>query len=153
MTIETLHGPWDWAGQAQYAQAARVGELVFTGGIGPFDSEGELIDSDTETQIRQTLDNLATVLASFGCGLDNIVGMNVFVSDPEAYTVFKSVRPQVLTAPYPASTAIEAGRLLVEGMRIEINAIACTGARRVPAQSSQMASVPAGAAGKSGATS
>ncbi|MBD3008213.1 MULTISPECIES: RidA family protein [unclassified Streptomyces] len=104
----------------------------------------------TETQVRQTLENLATVLSSFGCGLDNIVSMNVFVSDPETYKVFQSVRPQVLTAPYPASTAIGAGRLLADGMRIEINAIACTGARRVPVQPTNAVSAAAVAAGISG---
>ncbi|MGW3950273.1 RidA family protein [Streptomyces sp. NPDC004752] len=132
MIIETLHGPWAWATQARYAQAARAGELIFTGGIGPFDDQGELITGDCREQVRKVLDNLATVLASFGAGLANIVSMNVYVSDTDAYREFQDVRQEILTAPYPASTAVKAG-LLAHGMRIEINAIARVGASRVEA--------------------
>lgn len=130
--IDSLHGPWPWATQAKYAQAVRAGDLILTGGIGPFDEEGDLINGDCAAQVRQTFSNLRVVLAEFGCGLEAIASMTVFVSDQAAYETFQAVRPDYLGAPYPASTAVAAGRLLVDGMRIEINAIAYAGANRVP---------------------
>lgn len=52
MIIDSLHGPWPWATQAKYAQAGRAGDLILTGGIGPFDEEGDLINGDCAAQVH-----------------------------------------------------------------------------------------------------
>jgi len=132
MTIKSLHGPWEWASTVDYAQGARVGDLVFTGGIGPFDENGDLIDGDFEAQARQTFENLARVLEQFGTSLANVASMNVFIVDPADYDAFKAVRPEFLSAPFPASTATGVGRLLIDGMKIEMNAVAVVNAERQP---------------------
>lgn len=130
--IEALQGPWDWAASAQYSQAVRVGDLIFTGGIGGFDADGNLVDGGFEAQVRQTWTNLAQVLETCGATLRNIASMTVFVQSPEDYELFKRIRPDYLDYPYPASTAVGAGRLLVEGMAFELNAIAVIGGQRQP---------------------
>jgi enamine deaminase RidA (YjgF/YER057c/UK114 family) len=42
------------------------------------------------------------------------------------------VRGELLRLPYPASTAIVAGGLLVPGMLVELDAVAVRGAARAP---------------------
>ncbi|MBO4254648.1 RidA family protein [Streptomyces griseorubiginosus] len=126
MTIDTLHGPWAWAPKARYAQAARAGGLIFTGGIGPFGDQGKLI-------------------APFGAGLANTASRNVYVSDMDVYREFEAVRQEILTAPHPASTVVKAG-LLPDGMRIEINAVARAEASRVEAD--MLADGPPGSQGE-----
>jgi 2-iminobutanoate/2-iminopropanoate deaminase len=130
ISIESLHGPWPWAASAQYSQAVRVGDTVHTGGIGGFDAEGELVPGGIAEQTRQALRNLSDVLHEFGAGLENIASMTVFVVDRADYGVFKEIRPEFLTWPFPASIAVAAGGLLVEGMVIEMSAVAIVDGRR-----------------------
>lgn len=129
-TIETLHGPWAWAKSVQYSQAVRVGDLVFTGGIAALDEHGELPDEDFAAQTRRTFRNLEAVLAEFGADLTNVAQMTVHVADPDDYATFREIRPEFLRAPYPASTAVGAGRLLADGLKIEITAVASIGGVR-----------------------
>jgi len=129
-SIESLHGPWAWAVAAQYSQAVRVGETVYTGGIGGFDAEGALVPGGFAEQARQALTNVSAVLGEFDAGMENIASMTVFVLEPADYTIFTSIRPEFLTWPFPASTAVGAGKLLVEGMLIEMSAVAIVGGRR-----------------------
>lgn len=124
LPIEALQGPWTWATSVQYSQAVRVGDMVFTGGIGGFDPDGNLVPGGFEAQVRQTMTNLAQVLEAFGTSLANVASMTVFVQHPADYELFKGIRPDYLEFPYPASTAVGAGQLLVEGMLFEMNAIA-----------------------------
>ncbi|WP_445519512.1 RidA family protein [Streptomyces sp. NEAU-174] len=130
--IESLHGPWEWAEPVGYAQAVRVGETITTGGIGPYNEHGNVIDGTFEDQVRQTFRNVEAVLRAFGADLTNVVSMNVYVTESDDYGRFTIVRPEFLTAPYPASTAVGV-TLLAEGMQVEMNAVALLGAIRVPA--------------------
>lgn len=129
MQIESLHGPWEWAARVGYAQAVRVGDQITTGGIGPYDEHGRVIEGGFEVQVRQTFRNLEAVLRAFGADLGNVVSMNVYVADPASYGQFTAIRPEFLDAPYPASTAVGTA-LLAEGMQVEMNAVALIGARR-----------------------
>ncbi|MFD1210728.1 RidA family protein [Arthrobacter sp. GCM10027362] len=129
-TIETLHGPWPWAKDAQYAQAVRIGDTILTGGQGGFTEDGNLVSTDTAEQTRQTFRNLQAVLAQFGETLDAVAAMTVYIADPADYEVFKQVRSEFLSHPFPASTAVGAGTLLVEGMKVEIQATAVAGGKR-----------------------
>lgn len=129
MHIESLHGPWPWAATAGYAQAVRVGDTIATGGIGPYDEDGRLIEGTFDDQVRQTFRNIAAVLGQFGADLTNIASMHVYVADPENYQRFVEVRPEFLSAPFPASTAVGA-TLLIPGMQIEMEAVALVGVRR-----------------------
>lgn len=135
--IESLHGPWAWAATAGYAQAVRVGDTVTTGGIGPYDENGNVIVGTFEDQVRQTYRNIETVLQAFGADLTNMVSMNVYVTEPASYSRFTAVRREFLTHPFPASTAVGV-TLLAEGMQVEMNAIALIGATRTPPRTTDL---------------
>lgn len=130
LPIQALQGPWTWATSVQYSQAVRVGDMVFTGGIGGFDPDGNLVSGGFEAQVRQTMTNLGQVLEACGTSLRNVASMTVFVQHRDDYELFKSIRPDYLDYPYPASTAVGAGQLLVEGMLFEMNAVALVGGER-----------------------
>jgi 2-iminobutanoate/2-iminopropanoate deaminase len=53
----------------------------------------------------------------------------VYVANKDDYDAFKRVRAEVLAPPFPASTAVEA-TLLIDGMLVEIDAVAARGAVR-----------------------
>jgi len=109
------------------------GTLVFTSGQGGFGPDGEVVDPDDfEAQLRQTYANLAKVLEAAGASLDTVVKMTVYLAREDDYDTFTRVRHEMFTRPYPASTAIQ-GRMLFEGMLVEMDAVARVGERRSPA--------------------
>jgi 2-iminobutanoate/2-iminopropanoate deaminase len=131
MEIVTGRPPFPWAETVQYSQSVAAGDLVFTAGQGGFDDAGNVVEGGIEAQIRQTFANLAAALAVHGAGLDGIVKLTVYVANKADYDVFKRVRAEILAPPFPASTAVEA-TLLIDGMLIEIDAVAARGAVRRP---------------------
>ena len=131
MEIVTGRPPFAWAESVQYSQSVAAGDLVFTAGQGGFDDDGNVIDGGIEAQVRQTFANLAAALAVHGAGLDGIVKLTVYVANRADYDAFKRVRAEVLAPPFPASTAVEA-TLLIDGMLVEIDAVAVRGAVRRP---------------------
>ncbi|MFE5704949.1 RidA family protein [Rhodococcus koreensis] len=127
--IEIREAPFTWAESAEYSQAARVGDIVYTAGQGGFDDDGELVAGGFVDQTRQTLRNIDAALRSHGADLTSVVKMTVHIPDAENYTLFKEIRREFFQAPWPASTAVSS-QLLVPGMLIEIEAVAVVGGRR-----------------------
>ncbi|MEN4474991.1 RidA family protein [Mycolicibacterium cosmeticum] len=128
--IEIRKSPFTWAVDAEYSQAARIGDLVYTAGQGGFDDGGDLVSPDFVDQTRQALRNVEAALAGHGVSLDSVIKMTVHVAHPEHYELFQRVRREFFQAPWPASTAVSS-QLLVEGMLVEIEAIAAVGSKRV----------------------
>lgn len=111
-----------WAQGYQYSQAVAEGDLVITSGQAGFRDDGTLPDG-FEAQLRQALANLEAVLAAQGASLASVLRLTTYLADPADYGVFKQVRGEVLTAPYPASTAVVTG-FVFPGMLVEVEAIA-----------------------------
>ncbi|MEV5298375.1 RidA family protein [Amycolatopsis methanolica] len=121
--------PFQWADGAEYSQSLRVGEFVFVSGQGGFDQSGTVVVGGMAAQTRQVLDNLSVILAQHGLSLASVIRLGVHIADPADYVVFQSVRREYFSPPWPVSTAVCSG-LLVEGMRIEIDAVASVTAAR-----------------------
>ncbi len=77
--------PWTWQDALGFSQAWRVdgaGSFVFVAGQGPISADGELVGSgDFEAQVRQTFENLRTVLEQAGASLESVVKLTVFLTD------------------------------------------------------------------------
>ncbi len=123
-------GFWDWPLPTTFSQGWRVGNLVFVGGQVSQTPDGRpLHPYDIEAQIGVVFDNIATVLAEAGCGLADIVKLNTYwVHDgddhDEFYKHMTEIRHRYLPDPGPAATAVRVAGLAVEGLLIEIEAIA-----------------------------
>ena len=131
MEIVTGRPPFPWAETVQYSQSVAAGDLVFTAGQGGFDEAGNIVEGGIEAQVRQAFANVAAALAVHGAGLDGIVKLTVYVQHKEDYDAFKRVRAEVLAPPFPAGTAVQS-TLLIDGMLVEIDAVAVRGAVRRP---------------------
>lgn len=121
--------PFAWAEGLQYSQAVRLGDVVFTAGIGGFDDAGGVVAGGIEPQLRQAFANVERALATHGASLRTAAKLTVYLTSREDYETFRRVRADVLTPPYPASTAVRAD-LLLEGMLVEIDCVAAVGAER-----------------------
>jgi enamine deaminase RidA (YjgF/YER057c/UK114 family) len=78
-----------------------------------------------ETQIRQTFEQIATILASVGGSFRNVVMIRGYFLDlARDMPVFRKVREEFLVPPYPASTIVGVTELAIEKLQVEIEAIA-----------------------------
>jgi 2-iminobutanoate/2-iminopropanoate deaminase len=123
-----------WARGFDFASSVRVDDLLVVSGQTGHRSDGTLPE-DFEVQLRQAFVNLDDVLRAQGGSLDTIVRLTTYFARTEDYAVFKRVRPEVLKAPFPASTGVVAG-LLFPGMLVELEAIAVRGEARVSEEAS-----------------
>ena len=119
--IYTESGP---VGGAPYTPAVRVGSFIFVSGQIPLDPATSLVvEGDFETQVRQCLRNLASILKQEGLGLDNVVKTTIFLKDLNDFGALNAVYGSYFTGVKPARSTIEVARLPLD-VRVEIEAIA-----------------------------
>jgi 2-iminobutanoate/2-iminopropanoate deaminase len=102
-----------------YSHAVRSGRLVFLAGQGPFDPSTGTIPDAFEEQVRQTLENLATVAAAAGGSLDDAVRVGVYLRTMDDFPALNPVYREFFTEPYPARTTIQSDM----NIPIEIDAV------------------------------
>ncbi|MEU9845525.1 Rid family hydrolase, partial [Actinomadura sp. NPDC048032] len=68
---------------------------------------GEIVGTDVATQTRQTLANLAAILAEHGLGLDDVVKSTVHLQDLHRdFAAYDEVYREHFTKPYPVRTTV-----------------------------------------------
>ncbi|WP_172122248.1 MULTISPECIES: RidA family protein [unclassified Devosia] len=113
--------------QHGYSAAIRSGDLLFVSGQVGSRPDGSP-EPDFERQVQLAFDNLKAILAAAGGGLDDIVDVTTFHTDPEQQfpTVMAVKQRNFTTTPYPNWTAV--GVNWLAGFDFEIKVIA-----RIPA--------------------
>jgi 2-iminobutanoate/2-iminopropanoate deaminase len=107
-----------------YSHAVRAGKVVYVSGQTPIDPEtGKLLDGDVRAQTGQCFQNLFTVLKAAGLTPDEVVKVNVFLTDMNDFAAMNEVYASHFAKPYPARTTIGVAALPL-GARIEIELIA-----------------------------
>jgi 2-iminobutanoate/2-iminopropanoate deaminase len=94
-----------------YAQAVRIGQLLFTSGQIPLTPSGELVSGGIREQTNQVLANLKAVLAAEGAGLCDVVKTTVFLKDMNQFAEFNSVYASHFGDHTPARSTVEVARL------------------------------------------
>lgn len=106
-----------------YAQGTRVGDLVFASGQLPIDPITGAIPDGVEAQTRQSLANLAAVLASGGASLASIAKTTVFLKNMNDFAAMNAVYAEHFPEAPPARSTVEVARL-PRDVLVEIEAIA-----------------------------
>jgi len=116
-------GRHDLYDQHRYSAAVRSGDLFFVSGQVGSRTDGSP-EPDFESQVRLAFANLEATLKAGGCGLDDILDVTTFHTDPEKQfdTVLKVKDEAFPLAPYPAWTAI--GVTWLAGFDFEIKVTA-----------------------------
>ncbi len=106
-----------------YSAAIRSGDLLFVSGQVGSREDGSP-EPDFAAQVQLAFDNLTAVLAAAGAGLDDIVDVTTFHTDPEKQfdTVMAAKACAFPSAPYPNWTAV--GVNWLAGFDFEIKVIA-----------------------------
>ena len=119
--VHTANAP---AAIGPYSQAVCAGGFVYVSGQIPLDpATGEFAGPDIRTQTRQSLKNIAAILAAAGSGMDRVVKTTVLLKDIGDFAAMNEVYAEAFTAPYPARAAFEAAAL-PKGVLVEIECVA-----------------------------
>jgi 2-iminobutanoate/2-iminopropanoate deaminase len=98
------------------------GDHVYTAGQVGADASGVIVGGGVEAQTRQALQNVRLCLEAAGCGLDDVVKVNAYLTDMAAFAEYNAVYTEFFDEPYPARTTI--GAALAPGLLVEIEAVA-----------------------------
>lgn len=95
-----------------YSQAVKVNNTVYLSGQIPLVPETmEMVDGDIEVQIRRVFENLTAVCEAAGGNLQNIVKLNIFLTDLANFATVNKVMAEYFEQPYPARAAIGVSQL------------------------------------------
>ncbi len=122
--------PWTWQDQFGYVQANHVSgaeQMLLCAGQTSVDAEGNSIHpGDMVAQVSQALDNLETVLAEAGFSLGDVVRLNYYVTDIDAFFGAGETLGARLgqAGCRPASTLLGVASLAFPELLVEIEATA-----------------------------
>ena len=119
--ISTSQAP---AAVGPYSQAVRVGGFIYTAGQIPLVPEtGKLVDGGIETQTRQVMQNLNSVLEAAGSSLQNVVKTTIFVTNLADFAKINEVYGSFLSSAPPARSTVQVAALPL-GANVEIEVVA-----------------------------
>jgi len=106
------------------AQAIRAGSLLFVSGQGPLDPKTrEVASADIREQTRQTLSNLANILAAAGLSMENVINMRVVLRHTEDFPAFNETFREFMAGEKVTRTCVGATPHR-KGVNVEIDCIA-----------------------------
>jgi reactive intermediate/imine deaminase len=106
-----------------YSQAVKVGNTVYLSGQIPLDPQSmELVGGGIENQIKRVFENLKAVCEASGGSLQDIVKLNIFLTDLGNFAAVNEVMATYFQKPYPARAAIGVAAL-PKGAEVEMDGI------------------------------
>jgi len=120
--------PSGWPMPKGYANGmAADGRLVVTGGVIGWDANNVLANGFI-AQVRQTLENIAAILAEGGAQPQHLVRLTWYVVDIEEYLAnlraLGKIYREIFGTHYPAMALVQVVRLVEKAARVEIEATA-----------------------------
>ena len=79
-----------------YSQAVKKGNIIFL---------SELVEG-IENQIYQVFKNISAVIAAADASLDDLVKLNIYLTDLSNFALVNSIMEEYFSEPYPARAAI-----------------------------------------------
>lgn len=104
-----------------YSHAVEANGFIYLSGQGPLNPVTGCISSVFEEQVKQTFENLGTILKGCGIGFENVVKVNVYLSDLSLFEKFNVIYRTYFRDAYPARTTIGANLM---GIMVEIDCVA-----------------------------
>jgi enamine deaminase RidA (YjgF/YER057c/UK114 family) len=122
--------PWKWQDQYGFSQAVEVtngSRVLYCAGQASVDDTGKpLHPGDMRKQLEQAFGNLETVLQASGYSLANVVRLNYYATDVDAFLSASDIVGARLGAArsQPPGTLLGVTKLAFPGLMIEIEATA-----------------------------
>ena len=118
--INTENAP---AAIGTYSQAIKVNNTVYLSGQIPLDPKTmTVVDGDIAAEIEQVFKNLTAVCEEAGGTLQDIVKLNIFLTDLGNFATVNEIMARYFEEPYPARAAIGI-KELPKGVGVEMDGI------------------------------
>lgn len=106
-----------------YSQAVKVNNTVYLSGQIPLVPESmEVISEDFAQQAQQVFKNLCAVCEAAGGEINDMVKVNIFLTDLSNFATVNEIMSQYFREPYPARAAIQVSKL-PKDVQIEIDGV------------------------------
>ena len=125
MSKQIIHTDKAPAAVGPYSQAvqAPAGKMVFLSGqIGLVPATGDMVSDKFEEQVKQAFSNMQAVIEAAGGKLENIVKLNLFLTDLGQFGIVNALMAERLPQPYPARSTVGVSSL-PKGAQFEVEAI------------------------------
>lgn len=121
VTVDTIGEPPD---KRIGSQCIKVGNQVFISGQIAY-LDGKLVGgNDSLEQCRQCLRNIQSFVEAAGGTMDNVVSLNIFLSDIRFREASMEARAEFFEAPGPSATVVGGADFAFPDLLVEISAIA-----------------------------
>jgi reactive intermediate/imine deaminase len=111
-----------------YSQAVKIGDVVYMSGQIPLVPETmTVLEGDFSAQVRRVFDNLTAVAEAAGGNLQDIVKLNIFLTDLSYFGTVNEIMAEYFEQPYPARAAIGVASL-PKDVPVEMDAVMHLGA-------------------------
>jgi reactive intermediate/imine deaminase len=128
MTREIIHTADAPEAIGPYSQAVKVGDIVYLSGQIPLVPETmTVLDGDFSAQVRRVFDNLSAVAKAAGGSLQDIVKLNIYLTDLSHFGTVNEIMTEYFEQPYPARAAIGVASL-PKDVPVEMDAVLHLGA-------------------------
>jgi len=99
------------------------GQLHLSGMLGAAAGSMTLVPGGVEAETRQALENIGTILATVGCTFDDVVKLNVYLTDLSQFAAMNHAYAEFFGDDPPARITVGASALAL-GASVEIDGIA-----------------------------
>jgi 2-iminobutanoate/2-iminopropanoate deaminase len=112
-----------------YSQGLKVEigdkSMIFVSGQLAMDANGNPVaPNDISAQTRYIFENIKIILGHVGAALEDVVKVQIFLTDISKFPLVSGVRNEYLDNIRPVSTLVEISRTVKEGCDVEIEVIA-----------------------------
>ena len=105
-----------------------TGKVIHLKGQVSLNKEGNIVgEGDIEKQVEKSLENIRSILTSFGGRMEDIYSLTHHVTDIGEFMKTGHIRNQYFRPPYPVTTTVEVSRLYDPKLMVEI-----TGSAEIP---------------------
>lgn len=101
------------------------GRTIYLKGQVALGPDGQIVgDGDMAAQVTQVLQNICDILGTMGGRMSDIVSLQQFTTDIQAFMRCGGVRARFFEAPYPVTTTLEVSSLYDPRLLVEVTGIA-----------------------------
>jgi reactive intermediate/imine deaminase len=123
ISIERITAAGVSAPAGHYSHATAWRELVFASGqLGARSDGSHTADQPFETQVRQALENVLSLLSEAGCGPQQVLRVTAYIVSVENWPAFNRVYAELFGSAKPARTVVPVPELH-HGYLVEVEAI------------------------------
>jgi len=107
-----------------YSQAIMIDKFLYLSGQIPLDPiTSDVVSGDITQQINQVFKNLNAICNEAGGNLQNIIKLNIFLTDLKNFALINEIMAQYFVEPYPARAAVGVCQL-PKNVAVEMDAVA-----------------------------